>query len=189
MALLTASTPLRCEIFSAPAPHSKQSWFSPIPLLGMERALLGVVISIEASLHHRSAQEVLNTLLQLCLAAFPHLLELLITDGVGAIHGVRDAGIWVSPVDLELAIHASSGGRLAVLGILAIGLLVVLSVVGLRPSKLLLPSGAVQADVAALCQDLLIGRSSRFLLGCLLFSTHWGHSRKAEEQSQGHASD
>ena len=92
VALLTASIPLRCEIFSAPATHSKQSWFSPITLLGMEWALLGVVISIEASLHHRSAQEVLNTLLQLCLAAFPNLLELLITDGVGAIHGVRDAG-------------------------------------------------------------------------------------------------
>ena len=162
---------------------------SPITLLGMERALLGVVISIEASLHHWPAQEVLNTLLQLCLAAFPDLLELLITDGVGAIHGVRDAGVWVGPVDLELAVHASSGGRLAVLGILAIGLLVVLSVVGLCPSKLLLPSGAIQADVTALCQDLLIGWSGWLRLGCLLVSTHWRHSRKAEEQSQGHASD
>ena len=152
----------------------------------MERALLGVVVSIEASLHHWAAQVLLNTLLQLCLARLPNLLELLVTDGVGAIHGVRDAGVWVGPVDLVLAVHSGTSRRLAVLGVLAISLLVVLPVVGFCPSKLLLLSVAVQADVAALCQDLLITWSRR---RCCLLSTHRCHGSKAEEQSQGHASD
>ena len=172
---------------------------SVVAVVGLVGASCIVIVLNPADLSELPANVLLHLRPEILLLLLPDGQEVFVADRVGAISGVRDAGVRVGPVNLELAEDACTSAGLGVLGVLAISLLVVLPVVGLGPGKLLLLGGAVHPDVAALCQDLLVTGSWSWgwrlfcRRGCwggwCLFCPHGCQGGQGEEDTQGHASD
>ena len=87
--------------------------------MGLVGASRVVIVLNPADLSELPANVLLHLCPEILLLLLPNGQEVFVADRVGAIRGVRNAGVRVGPVDLELAEDARAGARFRVLRVLA----------------------------------------------------------------------